>query len=82
MVEVTYSSSATVNTIKTWRHLPVAWVQLLDPVWVGLTLITEAVQCEVVSTHKQTYMNRSWHIVIINETQPLSLLFFCSWDRI
>ena len=38
-----------------------------------LTLVTEAVRCEVVSTDKQTYTNHSWHIV---ETQLLSLLLF------
>ena len=47
-----------------------------------LTLVTEAVQCEVVSTHIQANTNRSRHVVIKNETQPLSLLLFCSWDRI
>ena len=30
----------------------------------------------------QAYMNRSQHVVIKNETQPRSLLLFCSWDRI
>ena len=29
-----------------------------------LTLLTEAVQCEVVSTHKQSYTNHSQHIVV------------------
>ena len=41
-----------------------------------LTLITEAVWCEVVSTHTQANMNRSWHVVLKYETQPLSLLLF------
>ena len=47
-----------------------------------LTLITEAVPCEVVSSHKQTYTNCSWYGVVKNEMQPMTLLFFCSWDRI
>ena len=38
-VKVTSSSSATVNTIKTWQHLPVARVQLLSPIWLGLILL-------------------------------------------
>ena len=97
MVKKTYSYSATVNTIKTWRPLPVARVQLLVTVWLGLillrgsvsrqssfalTLVTEAVQCEVLSTHIQTNKKCSWHAVVKNETQPLFLLLFCSWDRI
>ena len=47
-----------------------------------LTLVTEAVRCEVVSTHIQVNTNRSRHIVTKYETQPPSLLLFCSRDRI
>ena len=43
MVKVTYSSLATVNTIKPWQHLLVAWVQLLGPVLVGLILLRGSV---------------------------------------
>ena len=76
-----------------WRHLPVAQVQLLGPVWFGpfkkcqgkasfvLTLVTEAVRCDVISTHKQTNTTCSQHVVVKNEMQLLSLLLFCSWDR-
>ena len=45
-------------------------------------LVTEAVQREVVSTHIQANTNCSRHVVIKNETQPRSLLLFCSWERI
>ena len=37
-----------------------------------LTLVTEAVGCEVVSTHIQANAKCSWHILTINEMQPLS----------
>ena len=49
-----------------------------------LTLVTEAVWCEAISTHTytQAIMNRSRHAVVKNEMPPLSLLLFCSWDRI
>ena len=36
-------SQATVNTIKPRRHLPVAQVQLLGPVWLGLILLRGSV---------------------------------------
>ena len=39
-------------------------MHLLGPVWVGLTLVTEAVRCEVVSIHTQNYTNRSRHVVV------------------
>ena len=73
---------ATVNTIKMWQHLPVARVPCRGKASFALTLVTEAIRCEVVSTHIQASTNHSQHTVITNETQPLSLLFFCSWDRI
>ena len=72
-----------------------ARVQLLGPVWLRLILLrgsvsrqsqlctdTEAVRCEVVSTHIQANTNRSRHVVLKNETKPRSLLLFCSWGRI
>ena len=37
-----------------------------------LTFVTEAFWCEVVSTHIQANTNRSLHVVIKNEMQPLS----------
>uniref|UniRef100_A0A671TF23 Arrestin domain-containing protein 3-like n=1 Tax=Sparus aurata TaxID=8175 RepID=A0A671TF23_SPAAU len=43
ILEVEYFIEATVNTIKTWRHLPVARVQLLGPVWLGLILLRGSV---------------------------------------
>ena len=48
----------------------------------ALTLFTEAVQSEVVSTHIPTNRKHSRHVVVRNERQPLSLLLFCTWDRI
>ena len=49
-----------------------------------MTLVTEAIRWEVVSTHIQANTNRSRHIVIKNETQPLSLLSlscFYNWTE-
>ena len=43
MAKVSYSLSATVNTIKMWRHLPVARMQLLGPVWLGMILLQRSV---------------------------------------